>query len=636
MTIDPLARNMRIPIHLHFLAIFLILAVCSVDIHADLDMHVLPGFDSLHKSGCWLPLRITLTSLDEEMTGEVMVEIRGNATEGKQIYSMPTTLFRATRKVQYLYVFPEVFRRNLPVRLIDSDGKEVLQEVITLEPVPPGDLLVLVVARDGGGLEFLADTSGEDPLSRKVHVSYSSAELLPDRWKGYDSVDVMVLGDMSVGALSADQQGAITDWVYGGGRLVVSGGAYSQKLAGTFIEELLPVTIHGTRVLDSVASLSRQFGGEFADTRIVIASSELTGNGRIVAAERDGLLLVAERELGDGVSIFLAFDHSDPAFRSWDGNRELWEKLLPQSTVSRHFGDANVARFPSSAMSARLPSYRFAGFVILLYILCLGPLSYFVLKMLDKREWIWMTTVAISAAFTVGFLGLTHATGSKAAVLSDLSLVSVYQGTGRCRISSYFDLHSPTKSDYEMKFPTSKAMFVGRTRVKTPDRRILQGGSFRLVEDEVFQMEVTNAKPLSPQSFHGESHTDFSGDVLVSLSEAPEGVTQADVVSNLPFDLTDCYVISNGRYVHVDELPPGARKQVALDHVQPGSVYDLYSTIGGEKQRVISAMKARLSPPVYGTKLIGWMEESALKTLVQMDMGEEYKARGAALIIVHL
>ena len=219
--------------------LYVCLAFCilclTLPVHADVDMSVLPGFDGYHKHGRWLPLRITLASVDENVTGHVVAEIQDSATGHRQIYSAPVTLFRSTKKAQYLYALPESFRRNLRVKLVSHSGVTVAQKDAQLIAIPPEDMLLLILTQSASGLEFLTNTPEQDA----VHISYSTAGPLPDKWKGYDSVDVILLGDVSARTLSADQSQAITDWIYSGGRLIVSGGAHSQDLMGTFVEKLL-------------------------------------------------------------------------------------------------------------------------------------------------------------------------------------------------------------------------------------------------------------------------------------------------------------------------------------------------------------------------------------------------------------
>ncbi len=618
---------MRISKELYILAIFLFY---SVHVQADIDMRALPGFDGYHKHGRWLPLRITLASMDADVTGEVIAEIRDGTAGGKQIYSVPINLFRATRKAQYLYVLPESFQRDLQLKLVDSYGKEVLKKDVRLVTVPLEDLFMVVVSPNAGGLEFLTATS-EQVTNFKIHVSYITADLLPDKWKGYDSADVMLLGEISAGALSPDQWEAITDWVYGGGRLIVSGGVYSQNLVGTSIEQLLPVKINGTRVLDSI-SLPQQLSRGIDRERIVLASSELTDDGKAVAMEDDGLPIIAERKVGDGEVIFLAFDYLDPAFRAWDGKREIWETLLPQSTTRRNPRDADIDRLLSASRSARMPSYKLVGFFLLSYILCFGPLSYFILRRSNRSGWAWVAMSLIAVVFTTGSLGFTYATRSQAAVVSDFSVMDIYQDVKRARLSSYFSLFSPAKTNYIIEFPEPEAMFVNP--ISSPDSRIRQGSDCKLIERDVFQMQVLGMKTLSLQLFYGESYVDFGGNVSINLSESHEGFVYGEVISNLPFDLTDCYVFSNGRYTYIGDLK--ARAQVELGQDRSGDVPGIYSMKDAEKQRFINAIRLNLSHRVSGTGLMGWMEVSALEKVVRMEMGEFYRSQGLTLVIAHI
>ena len=149
-------------------------------------------------------------------------------------------------------------------------------------------------------------------------------------------------------------------------------------------------------------------------------------------------------------------------------------------------------------------------------------------------------------------------------------------------------------------------------------------------------MEVLRAKTLSPQFFYGESYVDYSGNVSIDLSESSDGVTSGKVVSNLSFDLTDCYVFSNGSYAYVGDLASNTYAQVRLDRTHSRDTPDFYSSGSGEKLRFIKAMRPDLSRHILGTGLIGWMNKSALKTLIEMDMSEDYESLGMALVIVHL
>jgi hypothetical protein len=481
-------------------------------------------------------------------------------------------------------------------------------------------LLIAVVSGNNAGLDV-------DGKTVRTYISYTTVGMLPDRWKGYDSVDVIVLGDVSLSTLSREQRRAIRDWVYGGGRLVVSGGAHSQNLVGTFVEELLPVRINGTRVLNSIPSLSRQFGSKIDNAQIVVASTKLTEGAKAVAVEDDGLPIIAERDAGDGEVAFLAFDYLDPVFRAWDGRREMWGALLPQPMPEEPPRDSEITRLFAVA-AVKPPPYKSVGIFLLLYILCLGPISYLIMK--NRAGWMWLLTLSIAAVFILCSLGFNHVTGGHAPVVNDFSVVDFHPDAGRARVSSYFSLFSPAKSDYTLRFPASEAMFA--KRITPPDRRILQDGDCKLVQGDVFHMEISRRKTLSPLLFYGESYVDLKGSISINSSEDLEDFARGKVISKLPFDLSDCYMFSNGRYAFIGDLTSGSLQ----DWNEIGRSPGLYSTGDEGKQRFINAIRQSLADRITGTGVVGWMDESVLKTLIQMDMSEEYKSQGTALIIVHI
>lgn len=128
----------------------------------------------------------------------------------------------------------------------------------------------------------------------------------------------------------------------------------------------------------------------------------------------------------------------------------------------------------------------------------------------------------------------------------------------------------------------------------------------------------------------------LSGGVLTNLAKSHDGIIEGEVVNNLPFDFTDCYVFSKGRRSHIGDLASGDRMQVRLDQACAENTYDLYFERNGKKHRFISAIEPGLARRIPDTGLIGLMEGSALKIFTGMKMGEEYKSSGMALIIVHL
>ena len=586
-----------------------------INVYAEIDMQIFPGFDGYHKHGCWLPLRITLTSFGENISGEIVSEIYVSDTDSNQIYSKSAEVFSVAKNIQYLYIFLEAYRRNLGVSFVDNNGRELLQKEAALKPLSSDERLILAVTDKASGLEFLAG------ITPNNYVSYANVESLPDSWKGYDSVDVIIFGDVSLSAFSDDQQQAIENWVYNGGTLIVSGGAYSQNLMGTFVEKLLPVSIKGTRILDSLKALSNHYGHDIGKAKIPLAYSEMVDEGEAVILESDNLPLIAKRRLGYGKTVFFAFDYLDPTIQSWEGKDEMWRDVLPEIIPREYPENRDISRILLATDYKGPLSYKWAGLFLLLYILCFLPLNYFVIKRTGKTMLIWLNMPAAGLIFAIFALGFNYNLRGQAVIINDFSVVDLYQKTDGGKVTSYFGLFSSANRDYSLNFP--ETVFIRNTPSRgTPGR------DYKFFEDEIFKTKIFKGKIPSPVLFQGESYIKLDGKISLEIDEGLGG----KVTNGLPFDLTECYVFSNGYRAYIGDL--ARNKTVNIDI--SGDVPVTQSKMGGEKQRFFNSMRQKLSKSITGKGIIGWADESALRKFLRMSMDVEYNTVGAMLVIIHI
>ena len=140
------------------------------------------------------------------------------------------------------------------------------------------------------------------------------------------------------------------------------------------------------------------------------------------------------------------------------------------------------------------------------------------MRKFGSDRWMWISVLAIAAVFTVGSLGFTSMTRGRAATVDDLSIVDVYQEASRARIDSYFSLLSPARFDYTMEFSASEAMFVNR--ILSQERKDSKNGDCRLVQKDIFRLEISRVKTLSPLLFYGESYVNLDGSVSVNMNSA--------------------------------------------------------------------------------------------------------------------
>ncbi|MDQ1327241.1 MAG: hypothetical protein QG641_521, partial [Candidatus Poribacteria bacterium] len=561
----------------------------------------------------------------------ISASIQNNVYEDQQIYSIPISIFGDAKKVKYLYIRPERLGQSIDVKLTDKDGKILLEKESRLMVIPSESTLVVIVNQNEDTLKNLP-VNNIDP-SRKIYVTNVSAEYLPDRWKGYDSVDTVILGNFSVDSLSDSQKNALIDWVCSGGTLIISGGVDSQNFVGTFIEPLLPVKIIGTKILRAIPSLSQRFGYDFPNTTMIVALSSLKTDSKAIITEDDGLPIIAEKKIGTGRIIFLCFDYADPALKSWGGNSELWNTMIPEPQKQANAKYDSVFRLLSAQRQLSIPSYKFIGGFLLLYILCLGIVSYIIFE--RKKGLTWIIMVLITTAFTLCAIGFSYATGEWLPIINDLSIIDVYQDTPRAKIRGYVNIFSSAKTDLKLDFTITDSIFFENLGIEGTET--YWGNNFKLVQGDVPKIEifyssvtrrnVNGMKALSSHLLYDESFVYFNENVSVK----EQGDENFMVTSLMTYDLLDCYLFMNERYTKIGRLRADDQIEIRLNQTFSGNVFDSYLVEDDKKSKFINAIK----PVITGNALIGWIDDSAQRVLAGMNVDGGYKSSGMALVIIH-
>jgi hypothetical protein len=613
----------------YFVILLILLNSYSVCFPADIDMQIIAGFNNYHKQDHWLSLQIT--GIGDDFEGYVSASIQNNVYGDQQIYSTPLSVFGDTKKVEYLYIRPEVLGQSLKVKLTDKDGKMILEKESRLIVIPAESTLVVTVSQNEDALKNLPVNNIDS--SKKTYATNVSAENLPDRWKGYDSVDVVILGNFSVDSLSESQKNALTNWVRSGGTLVISGGVDSQNFVGTFIEPLLPVKIIGTKILKAIPSLSQRFGYDFPNTTMIVALSSLKTDGKAIVNEDDGLPIIAEKKIGTGSIIFLCFDYADPALKSWGGNIELWKTIIPEQQKSANVKYDSVFRLLSTQRQLSIPSYKFIGGFLLLYILCLGIVSYIFFE--RKKGFTWIIMILITTAFAIGAMGFSYTTGEWLPIINDLSIIDVYQDTTYAKVRGYVNIFSSAKTDLELDFTKTDSIFFENPGIESTET--YWGNNFRIVQGDVPKIEifyssvtrrnVNGMKALSSNLLYDESFVYFNENISIKKQNDENFM----VTSIMTYDLLDCSLFIDGRYAKIGRLRANDQIDAKLDQAFSRNVFDSYSVEDDKKSKFINAIK----PSLTGNALIGWMDDSAQRVLTGMSTNGGYRSLGMALVIIH-
>lgn len=411
------------------------------------------GLDGYCKQGAWLPVRVTVANDGDDIEGILSAVTDSNSQVWD--FSVEISVPSVSRKEWTLYVFPLQGEDEIVVRLRDGNTL-IAQEVVPLTCVDRGDMLLGVWAANPS--VFNSQTAIRLVAPRPALVQIDASDL-PDRPLGLAMLDTLTISDVDTSSLTGAQQSALLTWVAGGGRLVVAGGPGWQK-TGAGLETMLPLLPTGTETLDgldAIAGFAQQ--EELPAGAAVAATGELQPGGEVILSQ-DGVPLIVSRPHGFGEIIYLAVDPALEPLRTWIGMEDLYSALLgrPPDTPTWHDGfktwnEAEIAM--NTVPGLGLPSAWLVCGFILCYIGVIGPLNFFVLRSLKKRELAWVSIPVLVLGFSgVIFLFGTNLVGSRP-IVNRMSIVQVWPGEQQARLDALLGIFSPARGQYSLSMEAS-------------------------------------------------------------------------------------------------------------------------------------------------------------------------------------
>ena len=461
------------------------------------------------KTGRWFPVAVTLSNSGEAVKGRVQLQLTasGGGSNRSAVFASDVDLPTNARKRVWLYGRGEGAELDGATVSFSGRGFKTRVQNISLRPLDNGERSVLTISDSQEKLGFLnglkgkqlaaaAELTAENQQAQFNSSGQSSTrntflralgstrEWIPDRAIGLESADIVVLRDFAQSALTPEQLNALRAYVAQGGTLVVFGGADWQRLSTSPLKDLWP--LDPTSSGAATASQTAQIVARYVKTQALSGADKLGGAPLILLRgnlKKDATTLVSSgnsplicaRDFGAGRVILLCADPSAPPFLGWSGQSALWSEIaqnLPRfrrlESVGREgFSNAPYASYggystqPTGSTEQLLsvikklpqlqtpPTSTIAWFLAL-YVFCLVPLNYFVLRGIDKREMAWLTIPAIAILFSVAsYLAARNIKGTDLLV-RQVNIVQGSAASGVARSDAMLWLYSPRRANYDV------------------------------------------------------------------------------------------------------------------------------------------------------------------------------------------
>ena len=254
-----------------------------------------------------------------------------------------------------------------------------------------------------------------------------------------------------------------------GGRLVVMGGPDWQARTAAFTD-LLPMSTLAS--VDDVSGdpLAEWAGaGEGAVEAETVSSGTLGAEARALITAEDGTVLASMRPVGGGRVVLIGGDMATPAYRAWDGAPGFWARIVPTDALLEQFWGAGVPRRTRSLGDDRgartlpaleVPPAELLLVVIVGYILLIGPISYLVLRRVDRRELAWVTAPILIVLFSACSYGIGRSLKGSDVVVNQITVTRTTPVGSAATVDTYAGVFSPDRATYD--FTVEADALLGR------------------------------------------------------------------------------------------------------------------------------------------------------------------------------
>lgn len=509
---------------------------------------------------------------------------------------------------------------GVKVRITDTDkGKTVFSQdfdvwssgVRGLKAVREQDVLIGFAGQQKGGVESLrnvvtttyhrtSEIGGQPaggivkvfgPNRGEVLISDKLARLLPWEWTGYAGLDLMVLYDLDLESLQADQAKAIADYVQNGGRLLIVMTARPLPDKNPVVN-LLPLKLGQIKKVSIPDMKFMEHGGGKLQLG-ALSGKELSVwpieqlNDKAWKKVRLAEATYAYGPVGFGKVGIVLFDPAELKLGNSQQATELWSQLVDPLLCNKTFildGSVSGNSGGSSSSNYELGAWAQPTNTVLEHLLnisqlkplsiwwmvgllaglalILGPIDYLVLRAVDRLPWTWITSTVVILLFTAGAYYGVHAIRAGQTQVRAVTVVDSIQDGPAWR-TSYMGIFAAESDRYQLQDAPGDSWWAAITPT--------QGNSLNMMHNETAGRQVFCAQdkgnlpsglPISiwsMQCLSAEMPTAAPGLVVQDI------VLTGQKISFTAFNNTDqtlraAGIRINGRWFAFGPMLPGSKK----------------------------------------------------------------------------
>ena len=387
---------------------------------------------------------------------------------------------------------------------------------------------------------------------------------LPEVAQGFAMANIIAVDEIAIADLSPKQQEALLKWVQDGGTLLLGGAEQINETAGVF-KDYLPLSLSQQTTSVSADSLTKLSGGGIF-TQAIPVYTATENKGSIPVLKDNNIILAAKKQVGSGEVVQTTFSLGDQPLASMDGYAALTAKMLDIQTMSQQTqmqGQSTMDQlsYELGSINELFPSFEvsvsYMLIVIILYILVIGPLLYFVLKKMDKREHAWWVIPAISVVLSIALFIF----GAKDRIVQpQVQQSAFFKVNEDSSVNGYYveSILTNRSGDFVVNADNNTSALAFRNNYNlTGTAGSLHESSYIKEHANGSTLTLRDLSYWSVQSFGGKTAAQNIGKMDVDITLKDEKLS-GTVKNNFPFALKDVTVISGTKEVKLGDIEPNA------------------------------------------------------------------------------
>lgn len=390
----------------------------------DFEIRVVCGLDGNYRSGAAIPVTIYVESLKKDFEGTARMIVPGSMEYGTEAvaYEKDVMLSAGVQKVVTMSVYSNSGLTSFKFQLVNEKGDAVIDKNVTMKSQAGDRALVGVLSDDYTALNYLDGREIYlDSYTGAVRLVELNEDILPEQASGLEALSYLIINSYDTSKLSDTQYEAVKSWVDQGGILVIGTGSDYKQTLSAFQDDFVKGTI-GDSVKGTFQLVSDKKGenkAAFTKKQGVVSLSVEDGE------PLDGILkessLIWNRDYGQGHVVITAFNLGMEPISSWNKRSDMGVLLLQNAAVgysdtrieNLNYGSSIVNGWMfSNALDAlheiQYPNMKLMVILFLVFVILAGPGLYLLLKLADKREWMWVLVPVLSVGFTAGVFGISQ------------------------------------------------------------------------------------------------------------------------------------------------------------------------------------------------------------------------------------